>query len=161
MEIVLIAAVDINLAIGKDGTIPWDIKEDLKFFKERTENTAIIMGRATYDSIGRPLPNRKNIVMTKSIQGREGVTEVSSTEKALEEAIEYSKTVSVIGGEYIYKEFLEMASEMLLTEIDLDTEGDTYFPKWEESEWLEVSREAKKDDSQKINYEFVRYKRKN
>ena len=54
-----------------------------------------------------------------------------------------------------------MASEMLLTEIDLDTEGDTYFPKWEESEWLEVSREAKKDDSQKINYEFVRYKRKN
>ena len=82
MEIVLIAAVDINLAIGKDGAIPWDIKEDLKFFKERTENTAIIMGRATYDSIGRPLPNRKNIVMTKSIQGREGVTEVSSTEKA-------------------------------------------------------------------------------
>ena len=78
MEIVLIAAVDINLAIGKDGTIPWEIKEDLKFFKEKTEKTAIIMGRATYDSIGRPLPNRKNIVMTKSIQGREGVTEVSS-----------------------------------------------------------------------------------
>ena len=161
MEIVLIAAVDINLAIGKDGTIPWDIKEDLKFFKEKTENTAIIMGRATYDSIGRPLPNRKNIVMTKSIQGREGVTEVSSIEKALEEAIEYSKTVSVIGGEYIYKEFLEMASEMLLTEIDLDTDGDTYFPRWEESEWLEVSRESKIDDSQKINYEFVKYKRRN
>ena len=82
-------------------------------------------------------------------------------EVAIEQGRGFSSEIFVIGGEYIYKEFLEMASEMLLTEIDLDTEGDTYFPKWEESEWLEVSREVKKDDSQKINYEFVRYKRKN
>ena len=112
MEIILIAAVDQNLAIGKNGGIPWDIKEDLKFFKEKTENTAIMRGRATYDSIGRPLPNRKNSVMTKSIQGREGVTEVSSTEKALEEAIGYSKTVSVIGGEDIYKELLASGEDV-------------------------------------------------
>ena len=130
MEIVLIAVVDINLAIGKDGTIPWDIK-DLKFF-EKTENTAIIMGRATYDSIGRPLPNRKNIV-AKSIQGREGVTEVSSTEKALEEAIEYSKTVNVIGGEYIYKEFLpgnKIANYRNKAVVD---SADTFFPEWDKN----------------------------
>ena len=73
MEIVLIAAVDKNLAIGKDGKIPWEIKEDLKFFREKTEDTAIIMGRATYDSIGRPLPKRKNIVMTRTFKEREGI----------------------------------------------------------------------------------------
>ena len=156
MEIVLIAAVDVNLAIGKDGTIPWDIKEDLKFFKERTENTAIIMGRATYDSIGRPLPNRKNIVMTKSIQGREGVTEVSSTEKALEEAIEYSNTVSVIGGEYIYKEFLPIATKLIITEVDLDIDSpDAYFPKWSTEEWKEVSRTASSENG--IKFSFVEY----
>ena len=76
MEIVLIAAVDINLAIGKDGTIPWDIKEDLKFFKERTENTAIIMGRATYDSIGRPLPNRTMLKWTPEYSFKDLVSEM-------------------------------------------------------------------------------------
>ena len=94
MEIVLIAAVDINLAIGKEGKIPWDIKEDLKFFRQNTENTAIVMGRATYDSIGRPLPNRKNIVMTRSIQGRDGVVEVSSSQEAINEARSYSEKVN-------------------------------------------------------------------
>ena len=70
MEIVLIAAVDINLAIGKEGKIPWDIKEDLKFFRQNTENTAIVMGRATYDSIGRPLPNRKKYSHDKIYPGQ-------------------------------------------------------------------------------------------
>ena len=84
MEIILIAAVDQNLAIGKDGGIPWDIKEDLKFFREKTQNSAIIMGRATFDSIGRPLPKRKNIVMTRSPQNREGIYEVTTVQAALE-----------------------------------------------------------------------------
>ena len=73
MEIILIAAVDKNLAIGKDGQIPWKISKDLQYFKEKTEGTAIIMGRATFDSIGRALPNRKNIVMTRTPKNREGV----------------------------------------------------------------------------------------
>ena len=97
MEIILIAAVDQNLAIGKDGGIPWDIKEDLKFFREKTQNSAIIMGRATFDSIGRPLPNRKNIVMTRSPQDREGVTEVTSVEDAIDEAKIFSQTINIIG----------------------------------------------------------------
>ena len=105
MEIVLIAAVDLNLAIGKDGTIPWDIKEDLKFFKERTENTAIIMGRATYDSIGRPLPNRKNIVMTKSIQGREGVTELVPLKKRLKKQSNTPKQLVLLEENIFIKNF--------------------------------------------------------
>ena len=161
MKIILIAALDKGRVIGSEGSIPWNIQEDLNYFKEKTTNKAIIMGRKTFESIGRPLPNRLNIVMTISKEKVDGVITAPNKEIAIEKARDFSSEIFVIGGEYIYKEFLEMASEMLLTEIDLDTEGDTYFPKWEESEWLEVSREAKKDDSQKINYEFVRYKRKN
>ena len=156
MEIVLIAAVDINLAIGKEGKIPWDIKEDLKFFRENTENTAIVMGRATYDSIGRPLPNRKNIVMTRSIQGRDGVVEVSSSQEAINEARSYSEKVNIIGGEYIYKEFLPLATKLLITEIELEVDSaDAFFPKWDFKIWKEISR--KKSSENGINFSFVEY----
>ncbi len=158
MEIVLIAAVDKNLAIGKDGKIPWDIKEDLKFFRENTENTAIIMGRATYDSIGRPLPRRKNIVMTRTIKNREGVYEVSTSKEALEESISYSEIVSIIGGEYIYKEFLPLADKLLITEIQIEVESpDAYFPTWDKSEWKEISRKESSENG--LVYSFVEYKR--
>ena len=161
MKIILIAALDKGRVIGSEGSIPWNIQEDLNYFKEKTTNKAIIMGRKTFESIGRPLPNRLNIVMTRSKEKVDGVIIAPNKEIAIEKARDFSSEIFVIGGEYIYKEFLEMASEMLLTEIDLDTDGDTYFPRWDESEWLEVSRESKIDDSQKINYEFVKYKRRN
>ena len=156
MEIVLIAAVDINLAIGKEGKIPWDIKEDLKFFRQNTENTAVIMGRATYDSIGRPLPNRKNIVMTRSIQGRDGVVEVSSSQEAINEARSYSEKVNIIGGEYIYKEFLPLATKLLITEIELEVDSaDAFFPKWDFKIWKEISRQKSSENG--INFSFVEY----
>jgi len=156
MEIVLIAAVDINLAIGKEGKIPWDIKEDLKFFRQNTENTAIVMGRATYDSIGKPLPNRKNIVMTRSIQGRDGVVEVSSSQEAINEARSYSEKVNIIGGEYIYKEFLPLATKLLITEIELEVDSaDAFFPKWDLKIWKEISRQKSSENG--INFSFVEY----
>ena len=154
MEIILIAAVDKNLAIGKNGQIPWKIKEDLKFFKEKTEGTSIIMGRSTFDSIGRPLPNRKNIVMTRSPRNRKGVIEVGSREEALKKASQFSKDVNVIGGEYIYKEFLPLASKLLITEIDLIVESaDAHFPIWDESSWVEKSRIRSSENS--IEFSFV------
>ena len=156
MEIILIAAADINLAIGKDDKIPWNIKEDLKFFKKKTENTAIIMGRATYDSIGRPLPNRKNIVMTRSVEGREGVVEVNSSEEAIREARSYSERVNIIGGEYIYKEFLPVATKLLITEIELEVDSaDTYFPAWDKNIWKEISRQTGSENG--VNFSFVEY----
>ena len=156
MEIVLIAAVDINLAIGKEGKIPWDIKEDLKFFRQNTANSAIVMGRATYDSIGRPLPNRKNIVMTRSIQGRDGVVEVSSSQEAINEARSYSEKVNIIGGEYIYKEFLPLATKLLITEIELEVDSaDAFFPKWDLNIWKEISRQKSSENG--INFSFVEY----
>ena len=152
----MIAAVDKNLAIGKDGQIPWRISEDLRFFKEKTEGTAIIMGRATFDSIGRPLPNRKNIVMTRTPKDREGVIEVKFADEALTEARKFSDRINVIGGEYIYKEFLNSATKLLVTEIDIEVDApDAFFPKWDLSQWKEISRRESSEEN--IDFSFVEY----
>ena len=160
MEIILIAAVSKDRVIGKQGGIPWKIKEDLSFFKEKTLNSPIIMGRATYNSIGRPLPNRLNIVMTRSMKNTEGVTEVTSVKEAVKTASKNkdSSKVYVIGGENIYKEFLPIAHRMVLTEVELNIEdGDTFFPEWCISEWQEQSRDQREENG--IKFSFVEYTR--
>ena len=158
MEIFLIAAVDKNLAIGKNGKIPWHIKEDLQFFQKNTLNTAMIMGRSTFDSIGKPLPNRKNIVMTNSPTNREGVIEVCDIESAIEEAKKDSNKISIIGGQSIYKEFMPLANKLLITEIDIVVErADTFFPAWDKKEWTEQSRIKSMENG--IEYSFVEYLR--
>jgi len=160
MEIILIAAVSKDKVIGKQGGIPWKIKEDLSFFKEKTLNSPIIMGRATYESIGRPLPNRLNIVMTRSVKNTEGVTEVTSVEKAIEAASinRDSSKVYIIGGENIYKEFLPIAHRMIITEVDLYIkDGDTFFPEWNISEWKEQSRDQREENG--TRFSFVEYTR--
>ena len=160
MEIILIAAVSKDKVIGKQGGIPWKIKEDLSFFKEKTLNSPIIMGRATYNSIGRPLPNRLNIVMTRSAKNTEGVTEVTSVEKAIEAASinRDSSKVYIIGGENIYKEFLPIAHRMIITEVDLYIkDGDTFFPEWNISEWKEQSRDQREENG--TRFSFVEYTR--
>ena len=160
MEIILIAAVSKNKVIGKKGGIPWNIKKDLNFFKEKTLNSPIIMGRATFKSIGRPLPNRVNIVMTRSIKNTEGVTEVTSVAKAIEAASidKDSSEVYVIGGENIYKEFLPIANRIIITEVDLYIEdGDTFFPEWNISEWKEQSRDQREENG--TRFSFVEYTR--
>jgi dihydrofolate reductase len=160
MEIILIAAISKDRVIGKQGRIPWKIKKDLIFFKEKTLNSTIIMGRATYNSIGRPLPNRLNIVMTRSAKNTEGVTEVISVKKAIETASKSkdSSKVYVIGGENIYKEFLPIAHRMIITEVELDIEGgDTFFPEWSISEWQEQSRDQREENG--VKFSFVEYTR--
>ena len=160
MEIILIAAVSKDKVIGKQGGIPWKIKEDLSFFKEKTLNSPIIMGRATYESIGRPLPNRLNIVMTRSVKNTEGVTEVTSVEKAIEAASinRDSSKVYIIGGQNIYKEFLPIAHRMIITEVDLYIkDGDTFFPEWNISEWKEQSRDQREENG--TRFSFVEYTR--
>ena len=160
MEIILIAAVSKDKVIGKQGGIPWKIKEDLSFFKEKTLNSPIIMGRATYESIGRPLPNRLNIVMTRSVKNTEGVTEVTSVREAVKTASKNkdSSRVYVIGGENIYKEFLPIAQRMIITEVDLYIkDGDTFFPEWNISEWKEQSRDQREENG--TRFSFVEYTR--
>ena len=156
MEIVLIAAVDINLAIGKEGKIPWDIKEDLKFFRQNTENTAIVMGRATYDSIGRPLPNRRNIVITRNSKiSIPGCEVVSSVDKALI-LTNNEDEVMVIGGASLCEQLLPQVNRLYITKIDGEFEGDIYFPKYDDLNWHQVSCESHpKDIANAYSHHFI------
>jgi len=125
----LIVAVARNGVIGHQGGLPWHISEDLKHFKKTTSGHAIIMGRKTYDSIGGPLPKRRNIVVT-----RQSDLELPGCDRAesLDEAIALARTTDpcpfIIGGASIYEEALPMATELHVTTIDREVEGDTYFP---------------------------------
>ena len=160
MKISLIAAFAEEGVIGKDGKIPWTLKEDLKHFKNKTEGCSVVMGRKTYESIGRPLPNRLNIVMTRNPKRQEGIKEVSNTKDALKVASSYSDEIFIIGGEKIYEEFLPLATKMYLTKIDIKVNGDTFFPSWNKNEWKELSKQDKKDVDQGIEYWFLEYERK-
>jgi len=160
VKISLIAAFTKEKVIGKDGQIPWTLKEDLKHFKNITEGHSVVMGRKTYESISKPLPNRLNIVMTRMPKKLKEVKEVTNKERALEIASTFSDEIFIIGGEKIYEEFLPLASKMYLTQIDIKVEGDAFFPKYNLNDWIELSREDKKDFGQDIEYSFLEYKRK-
>ena len=160
MKISLIAAFAKERVIGKEGKIPWALKEDLKHFRNKTEGCSVVMGRKTYESIGRPLSNRLNIVMTRTPKKIKGVTEVINKELAIEIASTFSKEIFIIGGERIYEEFLPLASKMYLTEINIEVDGDTFFPIWNLNDWKELSRKDCKDLNQNIEYSFLEYVRK-
>jgi len=128
-SLALIAAVARNGVIGKGGALPWHLSEDLKHFKKTTDGHAIIMGRKTHQSIGRALPGRRNIVITRAVGA---VFPGCETAHSLDEAIALARSTDpcpfVIGGASVYAEALPLATELHLTQIDQDVEGDTYFP---------------------------------
>jgi dihydrofolate reductase len=156
----LIAALSNNSVIGVNGKIPWELKEDLTHFKETTLGSAIIMGRKTFESIGKPLAERLNIVMTSNPKGLDGIQEVSSIENAIKVGLNFSENIFVIGGQSIYETFLPISTKMYLTFIDIEVSGDTFFPKWDKSEWEEVSRKRFKNKIKEIEYSFVEFNRK-
>ncbi|MDX6372055.1 MAG: dihydrofolate reductase [Nocardioidaceae bacterium] len=141
MTVTLIAAVARNGVIGADGGIPWHLPEDFAHFKATTLGHTLLMGRATYDSIGRPLPGRTTIVLTRDPDWRaEGVLVAGSIEEALAMA---EGDVFVAGGAAVYAAALPYADEQLLSEVDLEPEGDTFYPAYDRAEWREVSRESR------------------
>lgn len=153
-RIVLVAAIADNGVIGRDGDIPWRIPEDMKHFKAVTSGRPVVMGRVTYESIGRPLPNRTNIVITRSPGwSAEGVTTVGSVDEALEVAREVARgsasDVMVIGGARVYESVIGTADVQVITEVHQSPEGDTFYPEFDRSAWLETRRE--KHDG----YDFV------
>lgn len=153
MKLIIIAALSRNRVIGKNGTIPWHISEDLKRFKRITTGHTVLMGRKTYESMGKPLANRRNLVLTsKTIPG---VETFSSLGEALQSLADQEK-VFVIGGGELFAQVLESADEMHLTLVDRDVEGDAFFPPFEHlvgKTYKEVSRE------QGDGFAFVDYKR--
>ena len=123
----LIVAVARSGVIGRDGTLPWHVPEDLKHFKKLTTGHAIIMGRKTHESIGKPLPKRRNIVVTRSDASFDGCETAHSLDAALELARKTDPCPFIIGGASLYEEALAIATEIHLTMIDEDVEGDTLF----------------------------------
>lgn len=128
VRLALIVAVARNGVIGRGGGLPWHLSEDLKHFKRTTLGHAVIMGRRTHESIGRPLPKRRNIVVTRSGAALEGCETASSLDEALELARATDDCPFVIGGASLYEEALPSATEIHMTTIDRDVEGDTFFP---------------------------------
>lgn len=157
----IIVAKSSNNVIGKNNELIWRLPNDLKHFKAATSHHPIIMGRKTYQSLGRPLPNRTNIVISRNLDWEdEKIVKLASLPKALEEAQKIDETVFIIGGGQIYKQAMEFADELVITEVHEEFEGDTYFPEIDEEIWEEVSREYHyKDELHLQAYSFVTYRR--
>ncbi len=129
-RLIAIVAMSSNRVIGRNGTLPWHFPEDLKFFKRTTLGHPILMGRTTFESIGRPLPGRQNIVLSRTLAPREGVTVIRSLEE-LPQACPEADTVFVIGGAQVYAELLPKCEGLYLTWIEQPYEGDTFLPAFE------------------------------
>lgn len=143
-RIALIAAVARNGIIGRNNTLPWRLSEDLKRFKRLTTGKPVIMGRKTWESIGRPLPNRTNIVVTTQTgYTAEGCIVVHSLNEAITAAKEHGgEEIMIIGGAALYKEALTTADRIYLTRVEADVEGDAFFPEVDWNQWKERERET-------------------
>lgn len=163
MKISIIVAKADNDVIGKDNQLIWKLSSDLKHFKKLTTGHHIIMGRKTYESMGRPLPNRTSVVITrnKDYPLPEGHILVHSLEDAVQTCIgKRLEKVFIIGGADIYKQAMRFADELIVTEVKALPEGDAFFPKIDPEKWTEESREHfEKDAQNQYNFDFVVYKR--
>lgn len=158
-RITLIAAIARNGVIGKANALPWRLSGDLRRFRLLTLGHPVIMGRKTYASIGRPLPGRQNLVVSRDPSREiEGVTVVESLDEALAAAGDASD-VFVIGGGEIYRLALPRAHRLEITEVQTDVAGDTWFPVLDLTAFREVRRERHRDDPSGLAYDFVRYER--
>ena len=167
MRLALIVAQGLNRVIGNDNKLPWYLPEDLRYFKEVTMGKPIIMGRKTFESIGKPLPGRLNIVITRdSNWSAEGVKIVASLEEAIEvgEAqamIDGVEEAVIIGGAQIYAQSLPLVDRLYLTQVEAEPEGDAHFPKIDYGQWQELGRQSfpAGDQPNRYPYAFIVYDR--
>ena len=158
MKIALIAAMDNNRVIGANNVLPWHLPVDLKHFKTITLGKPILMGRKTYESIGRPLPGRDNIVLTRQADfGANGCTVACSMEQAVSHAAKLgAKELMVIGGGQLYEAMLPSADRLYLTLVDTSVAGDAFFPEIDGNEWAESDRqEHAADEKNAYNVTFL------
>ena len=153
MNISIIAAISENFVIGKNNSIPWHIPLDLIWFKKHTINKSIIMGRLTWDSIKSELPMRQNIILTrKNIKNYKNVNFVNSIQQAMQLTIN-KREIMVIGGSQLYFQMLPLANTLYLTKIQINVQGDSYFPKYKHMKWNKVFEEKHKINKNN-NYNF-------
>ncbi len=167
IPLVIVAAIAENGVIGRDNRLPWRIKSDLQYFKSLTVGRPIIMGRKTYESIGRPLPERANIVVTRDAGfAPPGVIVARSIESALklardEAATRNADSIAVIGGTEIFRQAMPLADKLALTIVHAKPEGDTYFPPIDPGEWKETERRKQPRGPQDdCDFTFVTYVRR-
>ncbi|GAA0297506.1 dihydrofolate reductase [Gracilibacillus halotolerans] len=159
----LLFAMDKNRVIGKDNDLPWRLPNDMKFFRELTTGNHVIMGRKTYESMNGPLKNRENIIVTRDttyeVAGCKIIHSIDDIIQMNEK--EPSTEWFVIGGEEIFKQILPFADKIYMTYIDHSFEGDTFFPKWDESGWEQISKsKGEKNEKNPFDYYFIQYERK-
>ncbi|WP_308911836.1 dihydrofolate reductase [Pseudokordiimonas caeni] len=161
MTLEIVVAMAANRIIGRDNGLPWHLPADLKHFKAVTMGKPVVMGRKTFESIGRPLPGRRNIVVTRNAgwQG-EGVDVTTSLDAAIALAHEASETVMVIGGADIYRQALPKVDRIHLTEVEVTVDGDASFPELDPTEWHEVARESFPAEDGRPAYAFVTLERR-
>lgn len=158
----IIVAMSTNRVIGAEGALPWRISDDLKRFKALTMGKPIVMGRRTWESIGRPLPGRQNIVITRQ-DGflAEGCDVVASPAAALEKSGD-AVEIMIIGGSQIYDLFLPKATRLLVTQVHAEIDGDAYFPPIDDAEWRLIDAEAHApSEANEFAFDFRTYARKN
>ncbi|MBE2897278.1 type 3 dihydrofolate reductase [Pasteurellaceae bacterium 20609_3] len=159
MQISLIVAMSQNRVIGKDNAMPWHLPRDLAWFKQNTLNKPVIMGRKTFESIGKALPNRHNIVLSRTPFEAENVTWAENLDNALSLCAQASE-VMIIGGGQLFAQALPLASALYLTEIQATLEGDTFFPDIEPARWKRVFEQwAEKDEKNAYDCRFCIYQR--
>jgi len=150
----ILVAYDKNKAIGKDNKLCWKQSADLKRFKELTTGKTVVMGRKTFESIGKPLPNRRNIVLTR----QDINIDVVEIIKSIEDIKGIEGDIIIIGGGEIYKNCLILADKIFATEIDCEIEADTWFPNFSENDWVIESIERHNaDEKNEFNYSFINY----
>ena len=167
MKLAFVVAVARNGVIGRNGALPWGLSTDLKHFKAVTMGKPILMGRRTWDSIGRPLPGRETIVVTRDPNfSVEGVHVARSIDAALALAEAHAKrmgadTIMIVGGSDIFAALLERADMIHLTEVDLEPEGDVLFPPLDPAQWVEVACDAPpRGPNDEANIRFITYARR-
>ena len=154
-----LVALSNNFVIGVNNELPWKLKKDLQHFSAYTQNKAIVMGRKTFESIGRPLPNRKNIVISSSLESQEGLEVVPNLNQAIEFASQWNKDnlageeIVLIGGGYVFEESKNIVNKLVLTRVECEINGDVFYPQIDLSDWKEISQESFKRDSEN-EYDF-------
>jgi dihydrofolate reductase len=156
MNISIVVAMSSNSLIGRDGDLPWHLSADLQHFKSITMGKPIVMGRLTYESIGRPLPGRENIVLTRDPDYKaDGCTIVHDLEQ-ITSRCSGTEEIMVIGGAQLYIETIPLANKLFITEVHAELDGDTFFPDFDRKQWREIERQHfDADEKNDFDYSFV------
>ena len=164
MVISHLVALSNNLVIGVNNDLPWKLKKDLQHFSAYTQNKAIVMGRKTFESIGRSLPNRKNIVISSTLNASEGIEVVSSLDQGIQTASKWNKDntrsdeIVLIGGGYIFEESKSIVNKLVLTRVNCEIDGDVFYPQIDLSNWKKLSTKSfEKDVENEYDFKIETY----